>query len=675
MFEQIERLNLGGNSLVALPDAIGELVNLKSLTLSNNALASLPSAIGLLKKVTLLYLQNNNIAVLPDEIGQMASLQHLVLSKNQLRHLPGTLLRLPLETLYLDNNLLPPAPKFISYREGKGVARHLDQVLAVCELSELRQKRIEAERLNPPTPPLAVAAPAAPVVAAAAASTATKTAPAVAPAKKETATDRALARQDQRIARKAEFDARMAAAREAQKNVLAERQMQASLQPNVAVASPQQRQSPTSPIERLFPRGADVPRATFRAQLLRYAAEQKMLPVVDKAQLLALLDAIVDDIDLDGSGTISEGLLTYALDGKSLDDWLRSALSQPKSSGGAPMAAETPLVRELSQRRVIRAATLVVCDGDAKPKLLGKGGFGAVHKLHWTGGPFDVAVKSLLATIDDPSGEVRALFEREALLQADLTHDNILPIYGVVLDGPELSIVMPLMARSLYDAIHSGSGATFAAAEQARIGAEIASGLTYLHGQSPEPILHRDLKSLNVMLTARDEVKLVDFGLAQVKETIQSLNTASAARSGIAVNAVGTVQWQAPELFRIKPAYSPAVDIYALGVVMWELLAREIPFAGVNMFVIPGAVSAGERPTIPTEAPAVLAAIVSRCWAQNPNERPSALETVRAFRCAAQELPSESAIAASVAPAVASQQASSLMQLESRAPTMQADDW
>jgi hypothetical protein len=413
-----------------------------------------------------------------------------------------------------------------------------------------------------------------------------------------------LARQDQRIARKAEFDARMAAAREAQKNVLAERQMQAP-------QSPQQRQSPTSPIERLFPGGADVPRATFRAQLLRYAAEQKMLPAVDKAQLLALLDAIVDDIDLDGSGTISEGLLTYTLDGKSLDDWLRGALSQPKSSG------ETPLVRELSQRRVIRAATLVVCDGDAKPKLLGKGGFGAVHKLHWTGGPFDVAVKSLLATIDDPSGEVRALFEREALLQADLTHDNILPIYGVVLDGPELSIVMPLMARSLYDAIHSG-GAAFAAAEQARIGAEIASGLTYLHGQSPEPILHRDLKSLNVMLTARDEVKLVDFGLAQVKETIQSLNTASAARSGIAVNAVGTVQWQAPELFRVKPVYSPAIDIYALGVVMWELLAREIPFAGVNLFVIPGAVSAGERPVIPKEAPAALAVIVSRCWAQNP---------------------------------------------------------
>lgn len=280
------------------------------------------------------------------------------------------------------------------------------------------------------------------------------------------------------------------------------------------------------------------------------------------------------------------------------------------------------------------------CDGASEPLVLGEGGFGQVTKMHWTGGLMDVAVKALLRTKEDKSGRVRLMFEREAALQAELTHDNILQIYGVVLEGPELCIVMPLMKRSLYDAYyHRAAGEDMLAwPDRARVCAETASGLNYLHTRQPA-ILHRDLKSLNVMLTERDEVKLVDFGLAEVKRSIASIKSVVTKETGEGRSAVGTVQWQAPELHSLKPKYSPASDVYALAMVAWEVAHEQVPFIEApNPVAIVEAVKGGEREEIAEHVPEAFAQAIRDCWAQDAAQRPSAREAAKLFSAVAEGL-------------------------------------
>ncbi|KAG0239680.1 hypothetical protein BGW41_007563 [Actinomortierella wolfii] len=122
-----------------------------------------------------------------------------------------------------------------------------------------------------------------------------------------------------------------------------------------------------------------------------------------------------------------------------------------------------------------------------------------------------------------------------------------------------------------------------------RIAQDIAKGLAYIHH---EGILHRDLKSANVLLTKSMEVKLCDFGLAIVKDLIEapSANTL-----------YGTVRWMAPELLNDRPQYSAKSDVYALGMVMWEMAAMcTVPF---KRTFDPKAILAGYRERLPGGTP------------------------------------------------------------------------
>ena len=101
---------------------------------------------------------------------------------------------------------------------------------------------------------------------------------------------------------------------------------------------------------------------------------------------------------------------------------------------------------------------------------------------------------------------------------------------------------------------------------------DIGAGLQYLHDKA---IVHRDLKSLNVLLDGNLRAQLTDFGLAQVKIETKT-KTAQPEKS------VGTRPWMAPELFGLRPKYSFESDIYAYGMTLWEIAARKIPYAGVE---------------------------------------------------------------------------------------------
>ncbi|KAG0252764.1 hypothetical protein DFQ27_007865 [Actinomortierella ambigua] len=149
-----------------------------------------------------------------------------------------------------------------------------------------------------------------------------------------------------------------------------------------------------------------------------------------------------------------------------------------------------------------------------------------------------------------------------------------------------------------------------------RIANEIARALEYMHDEN---ILHCDLKSGNIVLTRHKEVKLCDFGHAIDLTTPSSRDTAPK----------GTRRWMAPETLSNSPQYSTKSDVYALGIVMWELAADQTrPYAGHDENTVPQLVCNGDRMDLGDEIDPELRKWIARCWHRKSAERPEASEVV-----------------------------------------------
>jgi len=143
-------------------------------------------------------------------------------------------------------------------------------------------------------------------------------------------------------------------------------------------------------------------------------------------------------------------------------------------------------------------------------------------------------------------------------------------------------IVMELCeGGSLSDALRDPDVAWLDACEMSRIAAEVATGVAYLHMRDVA-IVHGDLKAGNVLLTRDRAVRICDFGMSEAKDRSRTMTaaaagpTASSASGGAAV----TVAWSAPELFKDQPK-SYATDVYALGITLWEIYERRVPFGNM----------------------------------------------------------------------------------------------
>ncbi len=120
-----------------------------------------------------------------------------------------------------------------------------------------------------------------------------------------------------------------------------------------------------------------------------------------------------------------------------------------------------------------------------------------------------------------------------------------------------------------------------------KIGLDIVRGLNFLQAKK---ILHRDLKSDNILLNTKFRAKLTDFGLAMVKnETRSSLYS-----NDVSTQVVGTYRWMAPELLGLRPDYSVASDRFAYGIVLWELSTRKVPFEETTAIALCDAIKSGE---------------------------------------------------------------------------------
>ena len=241
---------------------------------------------------------------------------------------------------------------------------------------------------------------------------------------------------------------------------------------------------------------------------------------------------------------------------------------------------------------------------------LGSGGFGTVYRAAWRSA--DVAVKRLHSA--QLTANSRQAFVAEVETMAKLDSPRLVHLYGACVAPAPYCIVMEYMPKgSLYGLIHSQEQYSWPVSLQIAI--DIGNGLAFLH---QEKIIHRDLKSLNILLDAQYHAKICDFGLARVRQEVSTTSTKSAA-------VAGTNAWNAPELFGFKPKYSFASDIYAYGMILWEIATRETPYKDViDPNEIRIGVAAGNREEIPATCPPDYKEAIERCWAQTPEKRPQA---------------------------------------------------
>lgn len=247
-------------------------------------------------------------------------------------------------------------------------------------------------------------------------------------------------------------------------------------------------------------------------------------------------------------------------------------------------------------------------------KILGDGGFGRVYAGSWN--TRQVAIKVIRDS--EPTEKQRQLFFQEAQLLARLQHPRIVQFYGI--SKSPFQIVIELLPRGdLYTYLTENQRTIPWSPMRWQFALDIAKGLSYLHKSC---ILHKDIKSENILLDENLRAKITDFGISKLKATRFYTYTGN-----------GTFHCMAPELMDPKAKKGPPADIYAFAVVLWEIAARKRVFAGAyNPQLIPIWTIQGTREDIPKKWPQPFSEIIKSCWHQNPEQRPTADQAVELIR-------------------------------------------
>ncbi|MFA6409696.1 MAG: protein kinase [Gammaproteobacteria bacterium] len=249
-------------------------------------------------------------------------------------------------------------------------------------------------------------------------------------------------------------------------------------------------------------------------------------------------------------------------------------------------------------------------------KELNRGTYGSVH--YGTLDGREVAIKIPLGYSPPTLKYSKDSLCHEAEMLAKFDHPNIVHSYGICLDNE--SLVLEYMPHgSLYQELHATKELTWTV--RWTIATEISKGMQALHKHDP-CIVHRDFKSDNVLLNEQNHAKISDFGSAAIFDENDLIS---------AEEPICTLAWRAPELLDPKkPApHTTKTDIYSLGVVLWEIASRELPWAGNNApeTLVADWICSKKRDVIPQETPPSYAALIRRCWADRPEDRPD-IDTV-----------------------------------------------
>merc|ERR1719219_1978181 len=226
---------------------------------------------------------------------------------------------------------------------------------------------------------------------------------------------------------------------------------------------------------------------------------------------------------------------------------------------------------------------------------LGSGAQGAVFMGKYKGE--QVAVK-----------KVKEEFETDIIHLRKLNHPNIVLFKGVCIQSPVFCIVMEYCPfGTLFNLLRDGKEVH--PKKLVEWTKQIATGMNYLHQHK---IIHRDLKSPNILIGNSDVIKISDFGTSRQWSEHSTL-----------MSFAGTVAWMAPEVIRNEPC-NEKVDIWSFGVCVWELLTGELPYKNVDSSaIIWGVGSNSLQLPLPSTCPEGFKLLIKQCWSSKPRNRPS----------------------------------------------------
>ncbi|KAJ3106999.1 hypothetical protein HDU96_008039 [Phlyctochytrium bullatum] len=303
-------------------------------------------------------------------------------------------------------------------------------------------------------------------------------------------------------------------------------------------------------------------------------------------------------------------------------------------------------------------------------KVLGSGKESEVYKASWMGIP--VAVKYFRTIpvhshgrgdkgaplVEEAEAESIQSFSNEVSMLLSLRHPNVITMMGFGVQSPNFFLITEFMPKGSLFHVLEDMRAPLGPDLKRQVLMDVASGMAYLHGCKPQ-VIHQDLKSLNLLVAEDFSVKVSDFGIARdkernwLKEILGSETTAfdddphattTGFRSGTGegnqtqqqllmmgfpalpkkASQGGTLQWMAPEHLNGRDAPTTTKsDVYAFGVILWEVATRKKPWKSVPFKKIVESVVRGERPPVPAgKWDFGFRELVDCCWAQDAAIRP-----------------------------------------------------
>ncbi|VVB11993.1 unnamed protein product [Arabis nemorensis] len=301
------------------------------------------------------------------------------------------------------------------------------------------------------------------------------------------------------------------------------------------------------------------------------------------------------------------------LNGEIEDAWTTRPSGDPFPSTEVSISGQQSPPSQMKNRLLTDSSCEIRWEDLQLGEEVGRGSFAAVHRGVWNGS--DVAIKVYF------EGDYNAMTwmecKKEINIMKKLRHPNVLLFMGAVCSEERSAIVMEYLPRgSLFKILHN-SNQPLDKKRRLRMALDVARGMNYLHRRNP-PIVHRDLKSSNLLVDKNWNVKVGDFGLSKWKNA-----TFLSTRSG-----KGTPQWMAPEVLRSEPS-NEKCDVFSFGVILWELMTTLIPWDRLNSIQVVGVVGFMDRRLdLPEGLNPRIASIIQDCWQTDPAKRPSFEELI-----------------------------------------------
>lgn len=270
------------------------------------------------------------------------------------------------------------------------------------------------------------------------------------------------------------------------------------------------------------------------------------------------------------------------------------AKATPSSAPSRPGGLKLELHEQIDMSKIIQH------------ECLGSGGFGAVYRGFFNGR--EVAIKKLFC---EDGGNISPLqleeLEKEVLALRSLDHPRLVAFIGACLQPPNLCIVTEFMAGgSLHHLLHKAK-TPLTISQQAKMALQVSEGVAFLHSRIP-PVVHRDLKSLNIVLDKALNAKICDFGLTQsMDKTHISLKEGG---NG------GSPRYMAPECYDSKGKITEKVDVWALGCILVEVFGGPLPYDDCNNIqqIVAKVLIEKSLPYIPHHLPPGVRPIVVECF-------------------------------------------------------------